>query len=423
MTLLRASLLSGIVTVARIASGLVLNKLYALVLGPAGLAIVGQFTTFASMTYGLSTAGLGNGVTRYVASNPPNLPAILGTAFAACSTVTMIASLVLISIPADLAQWLLGSANHGAAIALVALSNLVIAPSALLLATLNGQRDLRAVTLFGLLGVGLSLCVTIALTLTLGLFGALIAQAIAQALLGIVLIGYFWRHRYLSRLDFSLPDITALRTLLQYSLMSIVAALALPLALIGIRNHIAETLSWNDVGYWQGMWRISEVYMLAVTGALTTYLLPRFSELSTSQELRRELIDAFKLLVPMIAVFGFTIYAFRHMVIRILFDERFHAMADLFAFQLIGDVAKIAAWILAYMLIAKSMTTAYIVLEIVFVSMFVLLTFNLVDRFGLIGATYAYAITYFFNFVVLALIVRRYLAKLQAHEPNPNAAA
>ena len=90
-------------------------------------------------------------------------------------------------------------------------------------------------------------------------------------------------------------------------------------------------------------------------------------------ELRRELIDAFKLLVPVVAAIGLAIYALRHMVIRILFDEQFLAMADLFAFQLVGDVAKIAAWILAYLLIAKSMTTTYVVLEIVFVSTFALL--------------------------------------------------
>jgi PST family polysaccharide transporter len=320
-------------------------------------------------------------------------------------------------IPDELARSVLGSANYQAAFIVVAVSNLVIAPSALLLAVLNGRKDLRSVTIFGLVGVGLSLFVTITLTLTLDLFGALVAQAIAQALVGLALFGYFWRGQRLNALSFSRPTTAALKSLLQYALMSIVAALALPLALICIRNHIADALSWEDAGYWQGMWRISEVYMLAVTGALTTYLLPRFSELSSATDLRRELIGAFSFLVPSVAAMGALIYFFRHGIIRLLFDERFLAMADLFVFQLIGDVAKISTWILAYLLIARSMTTAYVILEVVFASGFTFLAFGFVDRFGLVGTTYAYAITYFVNFVVLAIIVAHHLAQLRKRAP------
>jgi len=92
MTLARASLLSGIVTIARVVSGLILNKVFALFLGPVGLAVVGQFTTFSSMVYGISTAGVANGVTSHVASKSPNLAAIIGTAFATCAGATIVAS-------------------------------------------------------------------------------------------------------------------------------------------------------------------------------------------------------------------------------------------------------------------------------------------------------------------------------------------
>jgi polysaccharide transporter, PST family len=423
MTLIQASLLSTIVTAARIGSGLVLNKLFAVVLGPTGFALVGQFTTFASMAYGLSTAGLGNGVVRYVAGSPPNLAAILGTALVVCIGVTSTITVTLLVVPGQVAQWVLGSAEHVSAIVVVALANLVIAPSTLLLAILNGRKELRSVTIFGLVGVALALSVTVLMTLTLDLFGALVAQAIAQALLAIAVLGYFWWSKRLSQVDLSRPDSLALRGLLQYSVMAIVAAVALPLALIVIRNHIADNLSWVDAGYWQGVWRISEMYMLAITGVLNLYLLPRFSEVSAPRELRRELISSFKVLVPAVAGMGFAIYLSRFAIIHTLFDERFLAMADLFAFQLIGDVAKIAAWILAYLLIAKAMTATYIILEVSFVSLFVLLNFSLIDRFGLVGATYAYAITYFLNLLVLGIIVARYLAKLERHFPRTHAAA
>jgi polysaccharide transporter, PST family len=412
MNLGRATILSGIVTVARIAAGLILNKLYAVLLGPAGLGAVGQFGTFAAIAHGLSTGGLANGVTRHVAASPRNLASILGTAFAVSIAVSLVVSVALFALSGELAHWILGSAEHRMAVVLLGAANLLIAPSALLIAVLSGWKDVRAVTIFGLIGVGLSLCITYALTLFLGLFGALIAQAVAQGILAIVLFAYFLRSGRLQRHDLSLPDAAALRALLHFSLMSVVAALALPLSVMFIRGHIAATLSWADAGYWQGVWRISEVYMLAVTGAFTTYLLPRLAELSRASELRREISRTLRLMVPAVAFMGVTIYAFRHTVIRVLFDETFLRMADLFAFQLIGDVAKIVTWILAYVLIAKALTAAYVLVNAGFAALFAGSAIYCVGRFGLVGATYAYAFTYIVAAVVLTAVVTRYLARM-----------
>jgi PST family polysaccharide transporter len=325
-------------------------------------------------------------------------------------------SVVLLALPGDLIQWILGSEEHRMAVVLVALANTLIAPATLLIAVLSGWKDVRTVTVFGLVGVGVSLGVTLLLTLRLGLFGALVAQAAAQGLLGVALLAYFWRSRRLRRRDFARPTRPAFRGLLQFSLMSVVAALALPISLILIRNHIAETLSWTEVGYWQGVWRISEVYMLALTGAFTTYVLPRLSELSDARGLRQELTRTFQLMVPAVALMGLMIYLFRHVVVQVLFDEKFLPMTDLFAFQLVGDVAKISSWILAYLLIARSLTAAYVVVEVAFAALFVASAFYGVDRFGLVGATYAYALTYTVAAICLAAMVARHLNNLSRRE-------
>ncbi len=70
MTLLRASLITGVATLVRMATGLILNKIFALYIGPAGLGQVAQLSSLAGIATGVATGGVTTGVTRYVADWP-----------------------------------------------------------------------------------------------------------------------------------------------------------------------------------------------------------------------------------------------------------------------------------------------------------------------------------------------------------------
>src|SRR4051812_40175890 len=67
MTLLGTSLRTAIGTAVRMAVGLILNKLVAVYVGPAGLGQLAQLTTLAGVVNGITAGGVTTGVTRYVA--------------------------------------------------------------------------------------------------------------------------------------------------------------------------------------------------------------------------------------------------------------------------------------------------------------------------------------------------------------------
>jgi len=86
-------------------------------------------------------------------------------------------------------------------------------------------------------------------------------------------------------------------------------------------------------------------------------------------------------------------------------------MQDLFAFQLIGDILKILGWVLGYLLLARAMSKIYIVMEIVNFLLLVLFSYFLVNRYGSVGATLAFAIVYFIYFAVLCIVFRKLLTR------------
>ena len=97
------------------------------------------------------------------------------------------------------------------------------------------------------------------------------------------------------------------------------------------------------------------------------------------------------------------------MIINILFTPKFQPMENLFLYQLIGDIFKIASWILSYLLIAKKMIKELILTEIIFNFLFVFFSYVFLNKFGLIGLPIAFALNYFLYLLCMIYIFRNIL--------------
>ena len=90
-----------------------------------------------------------------------------------------------------------------------------------------------------------------------------------------------------------------------------------------------------------------------------------------------------------------------------LFTEEFSFMADLFGWQLIGDVLKIGSWILGFVMIGRGMVRWFILTEIVFGASWVGLVWLLSDVYGILGATMAFACNYAAYWAFMAWLISR----------------
>ncbi|MGB3226252.1 MAG: O-antigen flippase, partial [Desulforhopalus sp.] len=107
-----------------------------------------------------------------------------------------------------------------------------------------------------------------------------------------------------------------------------------------------------------------------------------------------EILKVYRFVMPIVITGAIAIFLLRDFIIRVLFTEDFYPMRELFPWQLTGDVIKIGSWVLAYIMIARSMVKLYIINEILFSLLFYLLSWFLVGLFGLVGVPMAYAINY-----------------------------
>lgn len=248
------------------------------------------------------------------------------------------------------------------------------------------------------------------MAIKLGLYGALVGLAIHQSLTFFVTFTLTYRASWFKfRYVLGRIDKQSAKNLAKYTLMALTSAACVPLSHILIRNHLGESLGWEAAGYWEAMWRLSAAYLMLVTTTLSVYYLPKLSELQKNSEIKREIIEGYKIILPTAAAGGLTIYLLRDFIIRALFSADFMAMETLFAWQMVGDTLKIGSWILAYLMLGRAMVKLFIISEVVFAGTFYGLTVILIEKMGLEGVAVAHAVNYLIYWVAMFIFIRRSL--------------
>lgn len=410
MTLIKTSVLTAVSTLVTAISGFVINKVIAMYIGPSGLAVVGQLQNFMSIVTTFSNGAITSGIVKYTAEyrTIEQKQKIFSTSIAVSLCCSLIISLLLFGFSGYLSELILKDAKYSSVFIVLGITIFLFALNTILMSILNGQKEIKKYILVNISGSVFSLFFTSFLIMQLNLMGALYAMVVNQSVIFFVTLAFVVKSSWFKLEYFKQgADKESLVKLAKYSLMAITSVLTVPVSHLIVRNYIGENLSWDDAGYWQGIWYISTMYLMLVTTSLGVYYLPRLSEIQDNLELKKEILNGYKIIMPIVIALALAIYVLREFVVYIAFSDKFLPMLELFKWQLIGDVIKIASWLLGYLMLAKAMTKVFIYTEIGFSVLFVLLSIVFIDSFGLVGITYAFSVNYFLYLIMMILIFRK----------------
>lgn len=388
-----------------------LNKILAVYVGPAGYAALGQFQNAVQMISTLASGAINTGVTKYTAEyheDESKQRAVWQTAGTIALAGSAMLSVLVFAFREDLARLFLHNVSLSPVFGWFSATLVLFVLNTLLLAILNGKKDIRRYVVANIAGSVFALLVTSAMVVNWGLMGALVGFAVYQSLAFFVTLvlctktPWFHLRHLVGRIDTAVA-----KNLAKYTAMALTTAATVPLSQILIRNHLGQSLGWEAAGYWEAMWRLSGAYLLLVTTTLSVYYLPRLAELKTGAEVRIEILAGYRIILPAAVLCALLIYIFRSFIIATLFSAAFLPMEKLFFWQLIGDVLKIASWLIAYVMLSKAMTKIFILTEVFFSLSFVVLTFYLTQVFGIVGAVISYAVNYALYMMAVTVFVIR----------------
>ena len=403
--------------ITKIIAGILTSKAIAVFIGVEGMALIGNLRNFLNVIQTFSILGFYNGLVKSISevkNDVFKLSQTLSTAYYLGFFSTFLIAFFSYYNAEVLNEFLFSAHyNYAYIIKIMAVALPFYALNMFSFAIMNGFSKYKILLIINIIGQVLGLSVTMLLIYQNNIDGALGAAVIAPSLiLLITFVGFVNQRSLVSSVKITNVSLNVLKKFAPFAIMALVTAIAIPMVSIVIRNYIIEEVGIKEAGYWEAMQRISDYYLMFINSLMTLYFLPRFSEIDTKAEFRKEVLSFYKTVIPIFGIGLVIIYLLRSFLVTLIFSDVFEPTKDLFFWQLLGDFVKVLSIVIAYQFIAKKMFTHFIIIEIFLVVIMYLSSVYLIDMFGVKGAVMGHFVSYLMHYGIILLIFGSSLFKL-----------
>ncbi len=378
--ILRSSSIIGGASMINIVVGLLRIKVAAVLLGPAGVGLIGLLTSLAGTASAVAGLGLNNVGTRQIAEATGRKDAQATAAarralFWGTLVLALLGTGIFWALRDVLAARVLGDPALSGEVGWLALVVALTVAAGSQSALLNGMRRIGDLAKVSVLSALLSTGLGVGAVLLWGR-GGLMAFVIVGPLAGFLL-----GHIYVARLPKVQVPPTPLRVLAgQWRVLAtlgaafMVAGLAGTLGQLLVRTLVQRELGADALGYFQAASAISMTYIGFVLTAMGTDYYPRLTAAMHDHAAVNRMVNeqtevALLLAGPVfLAMMGLAPW-----VIELLYARSFHPAADVFRWMVLGDVLKVASWPVGFIILAAGDGRTFMLTESLAVGAFVLL--------------------------------------------------
>ena len=386
-----------------------LTKLFAILLGPSGIAVLGNMKSVMQILMSSASFGMQRGIIRFTSEFREQRHAfqkLLGTLHIIYGSIALVIAVVLFFLSDYLANVILQDDKYAWLFQILA----IIVPfqgfHVLYFSVLQGLDNYKKVVWVELVMIFCNLIFVGVSTFKFGLTGALFSVACMP-------VFYFFISVVFLKSD--IPNFkiawssSTAKNLFLYALMTLFSGIAFPLLFILIRNHISSVLGMDEVGYWEAINQFSFFYFILLNSVMLMYVLPKITAQTDNMFYRSQVVEYLKKIMPLFALFLITLFLLRKYAILALLSPEFSSIEILFGWQLLGDFFRALTLIFSIYFHARRMAIPYIIIDALLFVLMLTLTTVFVDSYGLLGAVKAHFISYFIYFIVTVFWLRKTL--------------
>lgn len=360
-----------------------LDKVLALVGGPETIALWAQLQSVVELVSGVTIVGVLTGLTVMIAQlhEPSGEPILLRHALKLAFVTALSVALFVVSSSSLLSVWL----TQGKVSATLFLLATLIGCIAILPASLNaywlGKHQQQQMLRLALLTSVALLMVASAAWLKFPIGELLLVQCVVLTVIGSVCWLYL---RKLLRANLAQKNSLDYRDkLMKFVPVGLAIGIMSPVSMLLIRGILAQTLSWDEAGIMQALWRSTEWITASAAGVLSLIFLPRFSNAYGSSRFKSELSRAGVMVLIPTACMLFIIYLNQHAILAILYDSRFVVSDATASWFMLGCWVRIASWVFLFGLFAAHRTKLIIVGELLSLPLYALSLWLFADGMSL----------------------------------------
>jgi antigen flippase len=423
-----SSLLIGGSSLITLCAQVCRTKLVAVFLGPAGLGLLGLFSSTTSLVgtvtaMGLTTSGVREIADASGAGDDLRLARTVAAVRWIVVRLGVLGSVLLAAFSVPVSRATFGTADYAGEIMLL---SGVIAAGAIAdgqAAVLQGLRRIADIAKIAVLGTTASLVLALPIVY-LWRQDAVVPLLIAAS--ATALAASWW---YARRIDIAPVRMTwriALREgrpLLRLGLATMSAAVMAAAIAYAVRVMVAHHLGVEAAGVYHAATALSAVYCGFILSAMGADFLPRVSSAAADDRCCNRLVNEqveVGLLLALPGICG--TLAAAPLIVPLLYSEQFSPAIEVLRWQVLGVLLRVASWPMGYLLLAKGKARLYLWTELSYNVLHAGLVWVCVQLWGLPGAGVAFFGLYVY-YCGLMWIVTRKLSGFAWSTPNRRVAA
>lgn len=412
-SIFKATSLFGGVQVYQILIQIIKSKFVAVLLGPAGVGIMGLYQSGLQLVQQISSMGLSQSAVRDVSeangSNDILRIAKTVTVVRKLVWVTGLLGLIIVACCSPLlSEFSFGNYDYTIPFIILSVTLLLDQLSAGQRVVLQGMRRLKDLAKCTAFGVTFGLITSVPLYYWLGIDG-IIPTLILNSACSLTLSWLYSR-----KIKIEKVHVTPKQTLEQGKQM-LVMGVSMSLSGIfativsyAIRAFIQNGGGVEQVGLFQAGFAIMTTYVGMVMNAIATDYYPRLAAINKDNVKCSEAVSqqgeiGTMIIAPMLIV----CLVFMPFVLRLLYSDQFLAANEYISWACLGMMLRLAAWIISYLFVAKAESKMFLKLELSANIFYLVLSLLGYHYLGLTGLGIAFALEYVVYFLMCYLIARK----------------
>lgn len=412
-SIFKATSLFGSVQVFQILIQIVKSKFIAVLLGPAGVGIIGLYQSGMQLVQNITNMGLASSAVRDVSEafglkDYHRINQVITTIRRLVWGTGLFGMIALAVFSPLLSKASFGNNDYTIPFIILSVTLLLDQICAGQKVVLQGLRKLKELAKCSVIGSTFGLLVSVPLYYWLGVKG-IVPTLILNSVCALVVSWMYSRRIPVQKVEQSTRD-----TFKQGRLMLV---MGISMSLSGIfgtaasyviRAYIQHVNGVAEVGLFQAGFMIMTTYVGLVFNAISTDYYPRLAAVNKDNSKCKEIINqqgemATLILVPMLSI----CLVFMPVILKILYSNDFLRANDYISWACLGMYLRLAAWVISFSFVAKAESKLFMINEALACIYYI--AFSIVGYYlgGLTGIGIAFAINYLVYFIQVYLIARK----------------
>ena len=399
--------------VINILLGIVRTKFLAVLLGPAGIGLMGMYLSVTNMVGSVAGLGIGYSGVRQISvdvglDNREKVARTVLTLRRASNFLGVAGSLLTLSLCVPLSRLTFGNEDHWREIAVLSVIIFFGAVSGGQGALIQGMRRIGDLASLSILGAFLGMVLSIPMVYFWG-EGGIVPFLVTVSVTTFLTSWWYARRVSLADVRLSWMETWAeARGLISLGLAFMSSSLMAGGVLYLIRILLVRKIGLDGVGLYQAAFTLSTLYIGVILSAMGMDFYPRLASVAENNEACNRMVNEQTEVGLLVAAPGIlATLVFAPYVIEVFYSARFIPAYDVLRWQILGVFLRVVCWPMVLVPHAKGNGRVFFLTELTASIVHVALIWGGVSLFGLEGTGIAFFALYVFYTAMMLAVVHR----------------